>query len=101
MPARSEHNITNKGSPREHESHNGLQSVSRMFHRQNLRSLSLATVSELTKAQIANYVNQYINGNASNELGINAAPLHMTHHNQGGMGYSHTNHRSSIGHASH
>lgn len=44
---------------------NGVYSVSRMFHRNSLRSLSLASVSDLTKAQIANYVAQYINNNSA------------------------------------
>ena len=38
-----------------------------MFHRNNLRSLSLASVSDLTKAQIANYVNQFINNTANQQ----------------------------------
>ena len=46
-------------------SNNGL-SVSRVFNRPNLRSLSLASVSDLAKVQIANYVNAYIASNAGN-----------------------------------
>ena len=49
-------------SPSVVNSNHDVTSVSRMFHRNNLRSLSLATVSDLTKAQVANYVNQFIKG---------------------------------------
>ena len=43
-------------------SNNGL-SVSHVFNRPNLRSLSLASVSEVTKAQIANYFTTYLANN--------------------------------------
>jgi len=56
IPSQSDAGAINH-SPTGRESNNGVFSVSRMFHRHNLRSLSLASVSELTKAQIANYVN--------------------------------------------
>ena len=59
-----------------------------MFHRQNLRSLSLASVSDLTKAQIANYVNKYINNQQ-----------HQAQNTNNDLNYL-ANHRNSVGHLS-
>ena len=73
---------------------NGVYSVSRMFHRNSLRSLSLASVSDLTKAQIANYVAQYINNSSNNpQQNNNGTP---THYNGAAR-----HHRNSVGHLSH
>ena len=63
-----------------------------MFHRNSLRSLSLASVSDLTKAQIANYVAQYINNNSNGSQPHNGPPGNYN-------GARH--HRNSVGHLSH
>ena len=69
-----------------------------MFHRNSLRSLSLASVSDLTKAQIANYVAQYINNSNTNpaqggQANNNGTPTHYNGARQ--------HHRNSVGHLSH
>ena len=68
-----------------------------MFHRNSLRSLSLASVSDLTKAQIANYVAQYINSNGAQPGNTN------TNNNNGTPTHYHgaRHHRNSVGHLSH
>lgn len=44
-----------------------------MFHRNNFRSLSLASGSDVTKTQLLNYVNQYIGGQKNGPNGNNAS----------------------------
>lgn len=59
--------VADKDSAIEHKNN-----VSRMFHRNNFRSLSLASGSDVTKTQLVNYVNQFI-GSKKNGLNGNAS----------------------------
>lgn len=51
-----------------------MNNVSRMFHRNNLRSLSLASASDLNKTHIANYLSQFIDNQKNGQNSDNPTP---------------------------